>query len=192
MIFGRPARRSTPGEDAAGGWMFATLAALVFVADAITCLRLQAFAAHPPSVVRVEARIELLALHKRGTILQVETPSGWIMLSPGPANVLGGVHSGIGMQAVTQDAVAHVAWIDAPGNVAHWTVHYPIHLEQSGSDLLHVDGDPVAAVVAAERSDLGVEMAFASLVIVVSSAYALRAQRRERHAAHARGQRRRA
>ncbi len=180
MILKPNPRRRTPGSRAADGWAIASLAALALAADAVTLVRLHAFEADPPPMVRVDARIEVLALHKRGTILQVEMPTGWICLTTGPANVLGAARSGIDVASVTQDAVARVAWIDAPGNLAHWTVHYPVHLEQAGRVLLHVDSP--ADVAAAERDDVLQEVVGAAVVFVIAMAYGLRARRRERQA----------
>ncbi len=128
------------------------IAAVLLVLDACTLLRLAAFESQPPAATRASGRIWYVAGRRGGTMLRFETSNGWINLTTGPSTVLGSAWSGVDSMWVRQNAMADVAWIDAPAGVFHGTIHYPIHVEQAGRVLLHLDGPK--AVAEAERVDL--------------------------------------
>ena len=161
-------RANTIGSGRQMAWFFMVLAVAVLVLDAITFLRTIAFESSPPAVQRVEANAwyeppRQASKGHRSSVFRVETIHGLIDLRTGPSTLLGSPHLGVDSKWHPQNALTKVAWIDAPASPFYGTLHFPIHVEQAGRVLLHIEG--AAAIAKAERADLLAEAAFIVLTM---------------------------
>ena len=177
IIVGQPAGRSVNWRDIA--WIAMPFAVAALVLDAITFARVLAFESHPPAVVEATGRVwSQRAEHRRRAQFRIETRGGWIDLATGPAPLFGSSQPPNGSTPLDSHVPATAAWLDAPGNLFHDPLHYPIRVAQNGQVRFSVDG--VAGVAAAERGDLLTEAAVVAVIGVLLPALVLfAAHRRE-------------
>jgi hypothetical protein len=158
--------------------VLAAAAAVIMALDVVTVARLLAFAWSPPAAHEVQGRVSHEALgRRRGSLLRVETPDGWIALSTGPSTVLGSRRSAVDSKFVYRNIATKVAWIDAPARATVWTTHYPVRVEQLGHVLLDIDG--AAGIARAELPGVIVEALLAGVVASALLWTLLAASRRE-------------
>ena len=175
--------RGRPDDWRGIAWGSMAIATMILVLDASTLVRVHDFESRPPPVMQVEARIRNQSVRKTSMGLHVETSSGGVLLTTGPATVFGSVRSDVESRRVLQDRPAKVAWIDAPAGIFYGTIHYPIRIEQEGAILLQLDGP--AGVAKAQRTDLLQEVLVVGITMFAIPALLLMVARRRDHARRA-------